>query len=531
MQGNPSNSHFSMSAFATVERRRREELLAIQKQDRDRQQAQTTAEPVVPSPPEQQDSPPHPFIELALSPAQGELPSPPERTRISDSAGQATATHAALLKESRMPLINPLSNVTDLDRRSEGSVVEGPAASLLSPPTLDDPALYGLAGRIIRSLAPHSEADPVALLLQFLAAFGNLAGPAPHSLVGSTRHGLNLFVVLVGESSKARKGTSWRQIATLFAEVDQLWNTRRVATNRPTAVTILQALQDQPSPTDRRLFLLSEEFASILPLLARETGQLSPLLRCAWDGGDLSVQHGTHLIHATAPHISLVGHVTQGELLRYIGRTETHSGFANRCLWTSVHRSQSLPNGGAVPPQELSALASDLRRALDWIHTQSNLVFRRSPAAQELWNDCYPRLSHGRPDVYGAATSRAEAQVLRLSALYAALDCSPVVELCHLHAALAVWDYCRSSARLFFDTTPIDPTASRITQALDVNPQGLSQTQIRGIFHHHISKERIELALEQLTSLGLIYNETARGRGRSSIVWAKVPKSADAPPY
>jgi hypothetical protein len=179
----------------------------------------------------------------------------------------------------------------------------------------------------------------------------------------------------------------------------------------------------------------------------------------------------------------------------------------------------------------LLALAGDLRRALDWIHSRSSLVFRRSPAAQELWNDCYPRLSHGRADVYGAATSRAEAQVLRLSALYAALDCSPVVELCHLDAALAVWDYCRSSARLFFDTTPIDPTASRITQALDVNPQGLSQTQIRGIFHHHISKERIELALEELTSLGLIYNETARGRGRSSIVWAKVPKPADAPPY
>jgi hypothetical protein len=151
--------------------------------------------------------------------------------------------------------------------------------TLLSPPTLDDPALYGLAGRIVRSLAPHSEADPVALLLQFLAA--------------------------------------------LFAQADQPWATRRVTTNRPTAVTILQALQDQPSPTDRRLFLLSEEFASILPLLARETGQLSPLLRCAWDGGDLSVQHGPRLIHATGPHISLVGHVTQGELLRYIGRSET----------------------------------------------------------------------------------------------------------------------------------------------------------------------------------------------------------------
>jgi hypothetical protein len=402
--------------------------------------------------------------------------------------------------------------------------------AVLSPPELAGPALYGLAGRVIRSLAPHSEADPVALLLQFLAAFGNLAGPAPHSLVGSTPHALNLFVVLVGESSKARKGTSWRQIAALFAEVDQPWTARRVASNRPSAITILQALQNEKSPTDRRLFLLSEEFSSILPILGRETGQLSPLLRCAWDGGDLSVHDGHHLIHAATPHISLVGHITQDELLRYIGRTETHSGFANRCLWAGVHRSQSLPNGGVVPPQELSALAGELRRALDWIHAQTSLVFYRSPSAQQLWNDMYPSLSHGRPDVYGAATSRAEAQVLRLSSIYAALDCSPVVEPCHLHAALAVWDYCRSSARLFFDTAPTDPAARRISEALDANPQGLSKTQIRGIFQRHISTERIDLALDQLIGLGLIHHETAAGRGRPSTLFASIPKAADATP-
>jgi hypothetical protein len=77
-------------------------------------------------------------------------------------------------------------------------------------------------------------------------------------------------------------------------------------------------------------------------------------------------------------------------------------------------------------------------------------------------------LSHGR--AYGAATSRGEAQVLRLSAIYAALDCSPLVEACHLHAALAVWDYCLASARLFFDDSPIDPTVQRIGKALDAAP-------------------------------------------------------------
>ena len=42
------------------------------------------------------------------------------------------------------------------------------------------------------------------------------------------------------------------------------------------------------------------------------------------------------------------------------------------------------------------------------------------------------------------------------------------------------------------------------------------------LFHRHVSKERIDLALEQLLTLGLIYNETAAGRGRSATLWAKV---------
>jgi hypothetical protein len=96
----------------------------------------------------------------------------------------------------------------------------------------------------------------------------------------------------------------------------------------------------------------------------------------------------------------------------------------------------------------------------------------------------------------------------------------------------APWPYGTTAAlaRLFFDTAPIDPTASCISQALDVNPQGLSQTQIRSLFNHHISKERIDRALEQLISLGLIRNETSPGPGRHATMWAKVSKAADATP-
>ena len=318
----------------------------------------------------------------------------------------------------------------------------GPSPHPPALPTLSETALYGVAGLAVRSLAPHTEADPAAILLQFLAAFGNMIGPVPHCMAGSTRHCLNLFVVLVGESSKARKATSWRQISTLFSEADPLWAARRVTASRPTAYRILHALRDQQPPTDRRLFLLAEEFASVLHLLGHNSGQLSPLLRSAWDGGDLYAHNGTHLLCATNAHLSMVAHITPSELAHHLTRSEAHNGFADRCLWTNVGRSQSLPDGGSLPADQLSAVARELRRALRWTQTQSEILRR------------YPVLSQGGPDIYGAATSRGEAHVLRLSAIYAALDCSAFIEPAHLQAALAVWDYCQASARLFFEAAP-----------------------------------------------------------------------------
>jgi hypothetical protein len=402
-----------------------------------------------------------------------------------------------------------------------------PPQNSASPnPILGDAALYGVAGLAVCSLAPHSEAHPAAILLQLLAAFGNAVGPAPHCMVDATRHGLNLFVVLVGESSKARKGTSWNQISRLLAEADHPWATERVTTARLTPASLTYSLRDQQPATDRRLLALSEEFAAVLHSLRRAKGHLSPLLRCAWDSGDLHSLHGLHPIHATGTHISLIGHITQRELAENLHPTEAHNGFANRCLWTGVQRSQCLPEGGNLEAHELSAVATELRRALDWVRDAHTLRLVRDDQARALWHDCYPALSQVRPGLYGAATSRAEAQVLRLSAIYAVLDCSPIIRLPHLQAALAVWDYCSASASLFFGTATGDHTTDRILEAVNQSTQGfLSRKQIGALFHGRLSSSRIEAALEQLLSLGAIYPSSQPTGGRPSTLWSAVPES------
>ena len=244
------------------------------------------------------------------------------------------------------------------------------------------------------------------------------------------------------------------------------------------------------------------------------------MLRCAWDSGDLRSLDGRQPIQATRTHISLIAHITQRELTENLHPTEAHNGFANRCLWTAVQRSQCLPEGGNLDAHELSAVATELRRALDWVGDAHTIRLSRDEQARTRWHECYPVLSQARPDLYGAATSRAEAQVLRLSAIYAVLDCSSSIGLPHLQAALAVWDYCSASASLFFGTSTGDHTADRILDAINASTNGLSRTQMSALFHGHLSSDRIEAALQQLVSLGAIQPTSQPSAGRPSTLWS-----------
>jgi hypothetical protein len=240
---------------------------------------------------------------------------------------------------------------------------------------------------------------PIPLLFfpSFWPPSPTLPAPVPHCMVDATRHGLNLFVVLVDESSKARKGTSWNQIRRLLSEVDHHWVTERVTTARLASAALIHDLRDQQPATDRRLLVLSEEFAAVLHDLGRTKGRLSPLLRSAWDSGDLCALDGRRSIHATGTHISLIAHITQRELAQHLHPTEAHNGFANRCLWTAVQRSQCLPEGGNIGSHELSAVAAELRRAHDWVRNAGSMRLTRDDQARDLWHECYPALSQVRP--------------------------------------------------------------------------------------------------------------------------------------
>src|SRR5664280_516044 len=103
-----------------------------------------------------------------------------------------------------------------------------PQSSTDDWPTMGDDAWHGLLGDVVAGLEPNTEADPVAILLTLLTGFGAAVGRGPHAVADGAQHPGRLFTVLVGDTAKARKGTSWQQMRRILAVADRTFTEGRV---------------------------------------------------------------------------------------------------------------------------------------------------------------------------------------------------------------------------------------------------------------------------------------------------------------
>jgi hypothetical protein len=208
---------------------------------------------------------------------------------------------------------------------------------------------------------------------------------------------------------------------------------------------------------DKRVLLIEEEFSQTLRTMAREGNILSAILRQAWDTGNLRPLTKTSPVKVTGAHVAIIAHVTQADLGRYLTQTDKANGFANRFLWLLVRRSKFTPNPTGAPAAALRPLIAKLTKAAKLSRSVKEL--KRSKKAEHLWTEAYHDLSAGRPGLLGALLARGEAQVMRIAGLYALLDCSHNIQLRHLKAALALWDYSQASVQRIFSgratTSPI----------------------------------------------------------------------------
>ena len=428
-----------------------------------------------------------------------------------------TATTAATLFDG-IPAAQPAP--------TPGQLVPAPAGWPAKPA----PAAYhGLIGEIVRVLEPETEADPIAILAQLMVAFGTSVGRDAYFEIEATRHHPHEFLLIVGDTARARKGTSWDHARRLICEADPTL-AERILTGLSSGEGLVWAVRDpagqDPGISDRRLLALEPEFAAVLKSAGREISTLSPTLRSAWDGRPLQLLTRTAPARASAAHISLIGHITQQELRHNLTQIELVNGLANRLVIIACRRTRLLPEGGARDPLHGTGLTGMLAATITHARTAGRV--RLHPAARELWHHAYTtQLAATPPGIAGALCARAEAHVIRLALIYTLADGEQHIGVEHLSAALALWDYAARSATWALQGATGDPLAEQIHAALQQHhPAGLTRTKISDALQHNRPATEIQQALDQLSLAGRATRSEVPTAGRPAELWTATPPPA-----
>lgn len=375
-------------------------------------------------------------------------------------------------------------------------------------PTLDPRALYGLPGHVVQTLESHTEADPAALLATFLVGFGSAVGPGPHAFAEGSQHPARLFAVVVGQTAKARKGTSYKRVRQVLEAADSQW-AEGTLSGLASGEGLVKAASMMSDP---RVFVHEGEFARVLKVAGRDGATLSPILRDAWDGGTLRVLT-KEPITAKDRHISILGHITVEELQVNLSAVDTSNGFGNRFLFVCARRARLLPSGGNLDQREVDELGAQVAETLK--HASGTQRLHRTPDADEAWSHLYRELAGDEPGgVVGALASRADAQVLRLSVAYALTDANRYITVDHLEAAHALWRYCRDSLAHIFGDSLGDPEADKVLAVLSQAGGVMRREDLCKGLSGHLSGRRLDRVIERLEARGRLTRTSVATRGR-----------------
>jgi hypothetical protein len=391
-------------------------------------------------------------------------------------------------------------------------------------------ALQGLVGDFVSAVDPHTEADPIAVLVQTLVAFGNLVGRNPGHRIGAGEFFPVLFLALVGPSSSGRKGSSWSTIEWLLRQIDEQYATQNIqgglasgeglifrvrdavsktSTNQiNTGTSTTEPKLSDPGVSDKRLLPIEEEFSQVIKVMRRENCTLSEVLRKAYDGKDLSIMTKNSPIRATRPHVSVIAHTTRDDVSRNLDEVNAANGFGNRFLWVLARASKALPDGGNWGSVAWGPILDRFRAAYHFAReTKRHYSMRDDPDTWAIWERVYLEMSNSRPGLVGAMLARWAPNITRLSIIYALLDRSIYIRPYHLAAALAIWKYSEQSLIYIFGDKWGDKDADKLLDALDKAPNGLTRDEINTVvFQKHKNKEQLDDLLSRLWSEGFIHH-------------------------
>jgi hypothetical protein len=395
-------------------------------------------------------------------------------------------------------------------------------------PTLNNAALHGTAGKIVNLVAPHTEADPAAILVQLLAVFGATVGPEPHFVAGNDRHQAIINPLIVGRTNNGAKGTG---LAVVEATRRQAlaWFDEFTTSGLSSAEGLIEMVRDpsgepddndyDPGVADKRLLVKESEYKSVMVRMRREGNTLGQIQRDAFDCRPLRTLTRKHnKLTATGAHIVVVGHVTPGEFRATLQDSDLSGGTVNRMLICLSRRSRLHSRLGNLPGDVLAEAGTLFEDAYKAAVQRGEMKF--TDQFWGLWDSAYRELNRDRPDSRATeATARGVTMVLRLSLLYALIDGKDMIDVGHLDAALALWAYAEHSARWLFSNHELELQRESVgglaNFILGGGSDGRTRTEISAdYFKRNKSAKEIGAELAPLVHDGVVIELKEETRGR-----------------
>jgi hypothetical protein len=392
-------------------------------------------------------------------------------------------------------------------------------ALLNPPPVLAKEGYHGMLLEVVKVACRTSEASPVAVAANFMATFSAMVGRIAFQHIGDGTCHARPFFLLVGRTGKARKGTSEFTVRKIFASVEQIMINDYPAMKRhegglSTGEGLGWAIRDKTDDDDggtddKRMLVIEAEFAGAMAAAAREKNNLSATIRTCWDGKDIAPLVKNAIWCASAPHICVIGHITDPELIAKMRDVDAQSGFLNRFMILHIVRAKLVPLPQPTPAADIERLASlvaeSVRFAIgDNLTANNSKEIRMSHESITLWCAEYPNLTAEQPGIAGALLVRVEIYCRMFAMIFALLDRSATIEPAHIHAALAWVNYWKASVSYIFQTLSAKAEAERLNDAsaevlefIRANPR-CPRTAITIAFKNKMNGQEITAALNHL---------------------------------
>lgn len=411
---------------------------------------------------------------------------------------------------------------------------------MLSFPVIQEGAYFGITKEITTKACEFSEAPKIGVFSAFIAHFSAMVGRDVYFPLGDFDLHCRPFQLLVGKSGKARKGTSEYLVERVFIEVNKL-----IA--EPLAIHsgglssgegVVYAIRDRSENKkeidegvpDKRLLVIESEFANVLVNCKRESSILSGILRNLFDGKRIAPLTKNNRIQASAPHVTLMGHITSSEFKRKIkSSTEASNGLLNRFLIFMVRRDKLCALPRRTSQEAIKGLADQIAEIVNCIKRNPKLPIEMtlSVEAKDYWENAYKFITAEHEGIIGDLSSRHDTYILMLSMIFALLDKRFEIHKVDIERACIWIDYAQQSLRYLFSSSEAQAKEEELQTLADsilekLKEQPMSRSEIRDAFNRHKKSSEIQDALSLLLNQSppMIKKESINTSGRSKEVFS-----------